>query len=389
MLLGTGRWASGLPLLLLSLAILCSGAKGWSRGPRLVRHRIQCGLSRAGPSGDEDVFRRVALHGLPWDTTKADIEDAFASFGPLRRVELSAGPCVLRGSCMLDFEHQADASLALAAAVEVRGRVVHAEYPPAVDPAVSSSSSSSPSKGLELHSREELLARAARALPTTPRALVIKCLEHATTLAPLETLEEFHQAMNALLRVGEGRRVVALHHEILESRSISASRLTFDLALAGAAVAASVPTAKDMLQEMVDVGLNPDTTAYLSAIQAATRSHDCGEAVGLLDEMKQQGMQADEYCYTAALKACDGQGHCEAASRLVDDLEAQGVDLADAGWNAAIEACEIDENWGSVLQFSAKKHHLDPSSGGGRTSPERVQVEGADGAGDGSARGGV
>ncbi|CAM9871955.1 unnamed protein product, partial [Ectocarpus fasciculatus] len=62
--------------------------------------------------------------------------------------------------------------------------------------------------------------------------------------------------------------------------------------------------ALELVAEMKDAGINPNTVTYSSAILACSVSGQCSDAIGLLRDMSQRGMSPSRTCYAPAITAC-------------------------------------------------------------------------------------
>lgn len=80
-----------------------------------------------------------------------------------------------------------------------------------------------------------------------------------------------------------------------------------------------------ILQEMTELGLNPDKYTITSLVKAVVDDGDIDTALTLLRDMKRAGMKADVVGYNIVIRALCDQSQWFEAKTLVADMEARGI----------------------------------------------------------------
>jgi pentatricopeptide repeat protein len=109
------------------------------------------------------------------------------------------------------------------------------------------------------------------------------------------------------------------------SQIIRPTVVTYSTLVSRAGAWQNVDMAEKYFQEMINVGLMPDTKAYNSLLNAYAKSNDVDKAVKVFLEMIGKNLEATAVTYNTLLDACARLGNVEKAKVLFAMMEKNGV----------------------------------------------------------------
>lgn len=134
-------------------------------------------------------------------------------------------------------------------------------------------------------------------------------------------------AYNAVIacaeKLGKVKSLVPLLQE-MESLDIDSNAVTYNIAMRALARKNDWGKAWDLVDEMVDKGIQPTVHTFTTMISCCESSHNAEQAMIFLDEMDRLNIEADIVAYNAALKVCL-EHHPEEALEVLSRMDSLGL----------------------------------------------------------------
>lgn len=164
-------------------------------------------------------------------------------------------------------------------------------------------------------------------------------LEHMTEAAFSPNVISYTTAMDACVKAKLPSRAEVWFRHLLQHQGNDLSAIPYSILINGYALQGDLGAAKNLLREMEERRLCPDSITYSSLVNVAGKAGDAAEASALFREMVSRGLKANVVTYTALVNAFARQGNVTGSIEVLLDMAKERIQPNTVTYSCVVKAC--------------------------------------------------
>jgi len=164
-------------------------------------------------------------------------------------------------------------------------------------------------------------------------------LEHMTEASIPPNVISYTSAMDACVKAKLPSRAEVWFRHLLRHQGNKLSAIPYSILINGYALQGDLGAAKNLLREMEERRLCPDSITYSSLVNVAGKAGDVAEASALFREMVSRGLKANVVTYTALVNAFARQGNVTGSIEVLLEMTKEMVQPNAVTYSCVVKAC--------------------------------------------------